>query len=89
MHCKGCRDRDDKIHLLEQANNALSTKLAELLQHQTMLSGIKGEKLILAIVKGMSTGRGAPHDIKLSGGEKVEVKYSRITEPVPGSPTRR
>lgn len=96
MTCNGCQDRDNRIRLLEhqirilqQSNQNLSRRLEELLKHPTMLAGIKGEKLILEIAKGTTTKRGAPYDIRMHYGAKVEVKYSRITEPKPGSPTKR
>jgi len=96
MTCKGCQDRDKRIRLLnlqisilQESNRNLSRKLNELLKHDTMLAGLKGEKLILDIAKGTSTKRGTPYDIKLHNGLKVEVKYSRVTEPVHGSTCRR
>lgn len=91
-----CEDRDKKIQLLErqvailqESNYVLAWKLDELLQHHTILAGLKGEKLILEIAKGSTTKKNASYDIRLSSGGKVEVKYSRTSEPNPGTPTCR
>ncbi|RLB11106.1 MAG: hypothetical protein DRG39_04805 [Deltaproteobacteria bacterium] len=88
MNCVECKKRDKKIKILQhqlsifkQKCRELQNKLNELIAHPTMLAGIRGEELIANIAKAARAKQGAPYDIKLKNGEKVEVKFSKITYP--------
>jgi len=96
MTCKSCQERIKEIRLLNQQitilreqNQKLNRKLKELLQHPSMLAGIKGERLILEFTKGKTTKKCAPYDIRTQDGKRIEVKYSNISCPVLKSTTKR
>jgi hypothetical protein len=80
--CKKCKEKDE---IIKQQQRLID----ELLNHPTMLAGIRGEKLILDITQGIPTKRGTSFDLKTPSGMKVEVKYSRVTYPVIGHPCKR
>lgn len=78
MHeCNACKEKDFIIKQQQQL-------IDELMNHPTILAGIKGEKLILDLTGGKFTPKGASHDLSTPSGLKVEVKLSRVTHPVKG-----
>ncbi len=71
----------ERIRVLEEQINFLG-------QHATLSAGIKGERLASRITRGTMTAHTMPHDI-LAAGETIEVKYAKLSRPVPGRPTLR
>ena len=82
-NCRGCEDRDLIIASLKRDLKELRGKLEwfETKAHPTMVTGIRGEKLVVKITGGWRTPSGWPHDIKMANGQKVEVKTSKIGSP--------
>ncbi len=74
---------------LQRRVNQLETELSFLRAHPIFLQGLKGETLIATLTGGELTSFAAEHDIVVSGDVKLEVKFSKLNIPVPGSSTRR
>ena len=75
--------------LLKARVASLESELAFLRMHTVFLQGIKGETLVADLTGGELTAFAAGHDIVIGGSVTVEVKFSKLNTPVPGSSTRR
>jgi hypothetical protein len=71
-----------RIAFLEREVDFLKT-------HPTISQGIKGETLIVDITGGTLGAYADAHDVTVGGKTKIEVKFSKLNSPVPGSSTRR
>jgi hypothetical protein len=74
---------------LRQENETLRRRVAFLEGLPVLAQGIRGESLIAQLVNGKMTVHIAPHDVDTPSGTKLEVKFSRLTTPVPGCNTKR
>jgi hypothetical protein len=73
---------------LRERVRTLEEKINFLGQHATLSAGIKGERLAARFTGGSTTAHTMPHDIAACG-ETIEVKYAKLSRPVPGRPTLR
>lgn len=87
--CHRCLLRDKRIQKLKLQLLNLQKKYDEIASHPMLRAGLQGENLIVRIAKGKKSKNGASFDLKLRNGDRVEVKYSKPTIPVPGYPCRR
>ena len=67
----------------------LEYELAFLKTHPTLLQGLRGETLVAQLTGGALTQYAAQHDVVLPNSVRVEVKFSKLNKPAPGSTTRR
>lgn len=67
----------------------MESEVAFLKTHPVFLQGLKGESLVATLTGGELTSFAAKHDVVLTGNVKLEVKFSKLNTPVPGSTTRR
>ena len=79
-----------RIDELELYNNKLRLELDFLKQHPTISKGIKGETLVAKLLAGSTTTSYAEsYDICTDGGVRIEVKLSKLNQPMKASPTLR
>ncbi len=85
-----------EIALLREENLALRSRVADLERevellktHPTLAQGLKGETLIAQLTGGELTGYAGACDVVIDGEVKIEVKFSKLNVPAPGSSTRR
>ncbi|PKO87453.1 MAG: hypothetical protein CVU18_10640 [Betaproteobacteria bacterium HGW-Betaproteobacteria-12] len=74
---------------LELENARLKEELEFLKTHPSIAQGIKGETLIATLVDGRLTAYSQSYDIATADGLRIEVKYSKLNQPMKSSPTRR
>lgn len=67
----------------------LEAELFFLKTHNVFQQGIKGESLVCMLTEGVLTKFAQEFDVVLKNQVKIEVKFSKLNEPVLGSPTRR
>lgn len=79
----------DRIGQLKAENQKLREEVAFLRTHPTISQGIRGETLVANVVDGRLTAYRSGHDVETENGAKIEVKFSKLNEPVKGRPTRR
>jgi len=77
------------LSLLREENALLRQRISFLEGIPDLVQGIRGESLIAHLVNGKMTTHIAPHDVDTPSGTKLEVKFSRLTIPVPGCNTKR
>lgn len=70
-----------KIEKLKEAVSVLKRKLNEI-SHPNFLAGIKGEDLIVKLLQGKKSSGNASYDLLLKNGAQVEVKYSKLNQPM-------
>lgn len=78
-----------RLQELESENERLREELSFLKLHPTISRGLRGEALILRLVEGESTSYAASYDIRTADGLKIEVKYSKLNQPMKLAPTLR
>jgi len=78
-----------RVASLEEENALLKRRIGFLEGMPVLVQGIKGETIISQLIGGTMTPHIAPHDVDGPGGTQIEVKFSRLTTPVPGCRTRR
>lgn len=78
-----------RIAELELENARLKGELDFLKVHPTIAQGIKGETLIAQLVGGSVTSYSESYDVCTSTGVRIEVKYSKLNQPMKVAPTRR
>lgn len=77
------------VRSLEVENARLKEEVAFLRTHPTLSQGIRGETLVGSIINGKLTSYAEGHDLETPTGVLIEVKFSKLNEPVKGSSTRR
>lgn len=78
-----------RIRTLELENERLRERIDFLEGVPSLRAGILGESLIAQLVNGKITAHAAPHDVIVTNGTKLEVKYSRLNIPMQTSTSRR
>lgn len=78
-----------RIHELESENARLRNELEFLKIHPSMAQGIKGETLIAQLIGGALSFYAESYDVSISGGLRIEVKYSKLNQPMKVASTRR
>jgi len=78
-----------RLQELQAENERLRAELSFLKLHPTISQGLRGETLVLQLVEGVSTSYAASYDIRTSTGLKIEVKYSKLNQPMKVAPTMR
>ena len=78
-----------RIDDLESENARLRNELDFLKLHPSIAQGIKGETLIAKLVGGFGTSYAESYDVSTSAGHRIEVKYSKLNQPMKMSPTQR
>jgi hypothetical protein len=71
----------DRIRLLERENALLRKELDFLRRTPTLAQGLKGETLVAKLAGGVLTGYKDPHDVTVTSGARLEVKYSHMNAP--------
>jgi len=71
----------ERIRLLERENALLRKERDFFRQTPTLAQGLKGETLIAKLTGGVLTGYKDPHDVTVTSGARLEVKYSHINAP--------
>lgn len=71
----------ERIRLLERENARLKQERDFFRRTPTLAQGLKGETLIATLTGGVRTGYKDPHDVTVTGGARLEVKYSHLNEP--------
>ncbi len=77
-----------RISLLERENALLRKERDFFRSTPTLAQGLKGETLVATLTGGVLTGYKDPHDVTVTTGARLEVKYSHMNSPNP-SATRR
>ena len=67
----------------------LEKELLFLKTHPTLSQGMKGETLVAQLTGGTLTKFAEKFDVMLSNAITIEVKFSKLNTPTPGSSTRR
>lgn len=78
----------ERIRLLERENALLRKERDFFRRTPTLAQGLKGETLVATLTGGVLTGYKDPHDVTVTTGARIEVKYSHMNAPNP-SATRR
>jgi hypothetical protein len=74
---------------LRRENDALRREISFLRAHPKLARGLRGEKLILSIVSGVSSSRGSDYDVITKDDQvRLEIKYSSLL-PMRGKDTCR
>lgn len=71
----------ERILQLEAENARLRDRIDFLEGVPTLRAGMRGESLVAQLVNGRLTTHTAPHDVVVTNGIKLEVKYSRLSTP--------
>ena len=71
----------DKVRALERENEILKKELAFLRTFPALAQGIKGETLVAQLTGGVLTGYAESHDVSVTNGDRLEVKYSHLNDP--------
>lgn len=74
---------------LRQRITKLEEELHFLRSHPVFVQGLKGETLVATLTRGMMTAFAERYDVKSGERITIEVKFSKLSTPVPGRPTRR
>ena len=74
---------------LESENARLRKELDFLKLHPTIAQGIKGETLVAKLTGGAITSYAESYDVRTRDGLRVEVKFSKLNQPMKVAPTRR
>ncbi|WP_213308656.1 hypothetical protein [Paraburkholderia sacchari] len=82
-------DIEQELETLRARIAFLEGEVEFLRTHPTIAQGIKGETLIVDVTNGVLGAYADAHDITVGGKTKIEVKFSKLNTPVPGSTTRR
>lgn len=87
---------DSRVGQLRMENERLRSELLRLqsendflLTHPTIAAGVTGETLVANLTDGSITKYAERYDVLLNGGEKIEVKFSRLNSASKKSPTKR
>jgi hypothetical protein len=80
---------EEKNERLKERVMLLESEISFLRAHPSFLQGLKGETLIASLTGGELSSYAAKHDVVIRGELKIEVKFSKLNTPVPGSSTRR
>jgi hypothetical protein len=75
---------EDENHKLKETDARLRKELELLKTHPVFLAAIRGETLVCDLVGGQPTPYAATYDVT-AGKCGIEVKYSNLRTPVPGS----
>lgn len=78
-----------RIIELELENARIMSELDFLKTHSSMVQGIKGETLVAQLIDGKLTSFAESYDVATITGLRIEVKYSKLNQPVKNSPTLR
>lgn len=78
-----------RIDVLESEIARLRNELDFLKTHPSIAQGIKGETLITQLLGGVGTSYSESYDVSTSAGLRIEVKFSKLNQPMKDSPTRR
>ena len=68
----------EQIRSLEMANELLRKERDFFRRTPTLAQGLKGETLIAKLTGGVRTGYKDPHDVTVTSGARLEVKYSHV-----------
>ncbi len=74
-------DLRERIRLLERENALLREERDFFRRTPTLAQGLKGETLIVKLTGGVPTGYKDPHDVTVTSGARLEVKYSHVNAP--------
>jgi len=78
-----------RLQALEKENALLKQRVAILEGTPVLSQGIRGERLISEMLDGKMTVHTTSHDVELKDGTTLEVKFSRLTVPMPNCNTKR
>lgn len=78
----------ERIRLLEREIALLKEERDFFRRTPTLAQGLKGETLIVKLTGGVPTGYKDPHDVTVTSGARLEVKYSHVNA-TNGTKTRR
>lgn len=72
--------------LLEERVSQLEREVEFLRLHPTIAQGMKGERFVCQLTKGVASKMNASFDVETQSGVKLEVKFSKLNTPVKSAP---
>jgi hypothetical protein len=78
-----------RIAELESENARLKKEVDFLKLHPTIAQGIKGETLVAQLTDGTITSYAESYDVRTRDGLRLEVKFSKLNQPMKVAPTLR